>query len=234
MKIKREGQLLLNSRAAAPTASLGNGDVWYNSSADKAELRARATNQYVLTSQVAELDGHFSWANNAPKWTVTATNNSSGLRIDVLGGDPSSGTIRFLTNGATFVTIFGDGRIGLRNDMTADSSFLSDGQIWYRSDTDHFKSRANGVTYEQLSALTGSATWDIGSLGTLANSSTTIAVTGAVVGDTVTVSPSMPSAGVVVSADVTSADTVTLRSHNTTAGTIDPASATFRVKVIKQ
>jgi hypothetical protein len=84
------------------------------------------------------------------------------------------------------------------------------------------------------SSLNGSVTLDIGSLGTLVNASTTLTVTGAVVGDTVTVSPSMPSAGVVVAADVTSADTVTLRAHNTTSGTIDPASATFRVKVIKQ
>lgn len=82
--------------------------------------------------------------------------------------------------------------------------------------------------------LTGSATWDIGSLGTLANGSTTLTVTGAATGDLVVVSPAMPSAGVIVSGDVTSADTVTLRAHNTTGGTIDPASTTFRVKVIRQ
>lgn len=90
------------------------------------------------------------------------------------------------------------------------------------------------VAYGNTVSLSGSATWDIPSLGTLANSSTTVSVTGAAVGDQVVVSPAMPSAGIVVSGDVTSANTVTLRAHNTTSGTIDPASTTFRVRVIKQ
>ncbi len=145
VNIGREGQLGLYGRTAAPT-TVANGEMWLRTDTDKVELRARGTNQYVLTSQVAELNGHFSWANNAPQWTVAATNLSSGFRLNVTGGDASSGTIRFQTNGTTMITLFGEGRIGLRNDMTSDSSFLSDGQIWYRSDTDKFRVRYNSTT----------------------------------------------------------------------------------------
>jgi hypothetical protein len=111
---------------------------------------------------------------------------------------------------------------------------LSDGQEWFNSTSGQFRARAASKTFNFAITLDGSATWDISSLGTLANGSTTLTVTGAAVGDEVVVSPSMPSAGVIVAGDVTSANTVTLRAHNTSSGTIDPASTTFRVKVIKQ
>jgi hypothetical protein len=118
--------------------------------------------------------------------------------------------------------------------VTSDPPNLVDGSIWYRSDNDHEYIMANGVTYQNIIGLVGSATWDIPSLSTLANSSTTIAVTGAVVGDMVVVSPPMPSIGVLVSGEVSSPGTITIRSHNMTSGTIDPPSATYKVKVIKQ
>jgi hypothetical protein len=111
---------------------------------------------------------------------------------------------------------------------------LTSGQMFHRSDTGQFRGYSASKWFNFAITLDGSATWDISSLGTLANGSTTLTVTGAAVGDEVVVSPSMPSAGVIVAGDVTSANTVTLRAHNTSSGTIDPASTTFRVKVIKQ
>ena len=90
------------------------------------------------------------------------------------------------------------------------------------------------VAHGNTVSLSGSVTWDIPNLASLANSSTTITVTGAVVGDMVVVSPAMPSAGVVVAGDVTSADTVTIRGHNASGGAVDPPSTTYRVKVIRQ
>ena len=89
----------------------------------------------------------------------------------------------------------------------------------------------------QYGLALGSVTWDILNLASLANSSTTITVTGAVVGDMVVVSPAMPSAGVIVAGDVTSADTVTIGGgggYNASGGAVDPPSTTYRVKVIRQ
>lgn len=111
---------------------------------------------------------------------------------------------------------------------------LADGQEWFNSTAGQFKGRAASKTYSFAITLDGSATWDISSLGTLANSSTTVAVTGASVGDEVVVSPAMPSAGVIVSGDITSSGTLTFRAHNTSSGTIDPPSTTFYFKVFKK
>jgi len=111
---------------------------------------------------------------------------------------------------------------------------LADGQEWFNSTVGQFKGRAASKTYSFVISLSGSTTWDIPNLAAAANSSTTITVTGAVVGDMVVVSPAMPSAGVVVAGDVTSADTVTIRGHNASGGAVDPPSTTYRVKVIRQ
>lgn len=83
-------------------------------------------------------------------------------------------------------------------------------------------------------ANAGSATVDLGSIAAGAIATFTITVTGAAAGDTVYVGPpSTIEAGLTWCAFVSAADTVTVRVHNTTAGAIDPASATWKAKVVK-
>ena len=118
----------------------------------------------------------------------------------------------------------------------APSASEPNGSVYHRTDGTgpNVYVRENSTWAISVTSFTGSATWDIPNLASLANSSTTVAVTGAVVGDMVVVSPAMPSAGVVVAGDVTSADTVTIRGHNASGGAVDPPSTTYRVKVIRQ
>lgn len=80
--------------------------------------------------------------------------------------------------------------------------------------------------------LSGSATWDPGSVAAGAYTSTTLTVTGAAVGDVVSVGFSDPvPAGCVLSGAVTVADTVTVTLVNHAAGAVDLASGTLRADV---
>jgi len=181
--------------------------------------------------------------------TTTGTDTASpslqffpgtGTGASTSGGDFTFFTPNATTSGTSVQALTSkfrirrNGQINLWNTVTDPTINLGAGDVWFRSDLNELRVQASSKTYSTALTLGGSATWDISSLGTLANGSTTLTVTGAAVGDEVVVSPSMPSAGVIVAGDVTSANTVTLRAHNTSSGTIDPASTTFRVKVIKQ
>lgn len=84
--------------------------------------------------------------------------------------------------------------------------------------------------------LRAAAALNFASMTTLTSASDlTITVPGAAVNDVVTLGlPAAPTAGIVFTAFVSAADTVTVRAFNVTSGTIDPASATYAVKVTKQ
>lgn len=80
--------------------------------------------------------------------------------------------------------------------------------------------------------LTGSKTFDAGSLVDAAGSTTTVTVTGAALGDFVEgVSLSVDLQGITVTGWVSAADTVSVRFQNESGGTLDLASATLRVRV---
>lgn len=80
--------------------------------------------------------------------------------------------------------------------------------------------------------LVGSATYDPPSMATLTGATTTVTVTGAALGDMViAVSFSLDLQGISVTAYVSAANTVAVRFFNGTAGTIDLASGTLRVRV---
>jgi hypothetical protein len=82
--------------------------------------------------------------------------------------------------------------------------------------------------------LSGSATWDLGSLVDGAGESKDITVTGAALGDFVLVSLGVDIQDMTISAQVTAEDTVTVRVQNESGGTLDLASTTVRVRVIPQ
>ena len=81
--------------------------------------------------------------------------------------------------------------------------------------------------------LHGSATWDAGSLVDGAGETKAVTVTGAVLGDFVLVSLNLDVQEMVVSAHVSADNTVEVRLQNETGGTIDLASTTVNVVVIK-
>jgi hypothetical protein len=82
--------------------------------------------------------------------------------------------------------------------------------------------------------LSATATLDFGSIGSNGTETLTITVTGAVAGDSVFLGvPAGLDAGLVFCASVTAANTVTVRMHNSSGGSIDPASGTFRATVIR-
>jgi len=82
--------------------------------------------------------------------------------------------------------------------------------------------------------LNGSATYNAPSVAAGGQTSTTVTVTGAVVGDLVTaVSFGVSTAGLIPTAQVTAANTVTIWLDNNTAGAIDLASTTVKVRVEK-
>jgi hypothetical protein len=84
------------------------------------------------------------------------------------------------------------------------------------------------------SILSATATLDFGSIGSNGTETLTITVTGAVAGDSVFLGvPAGLDAGLIFCASVTAANTVTVRMHNSSGGSVDPASGTFRATVIR-
>jgi len=82
--------------------------------------------------------------------------------------------------------------------------------------------------------LQGSTTWDAPSVASGAQTTTTVTVTGAALGDLCLVSFSLDLQGMQLTSYVSSANTATVVLRNGTAGAIDLASGTLRVRVFKQ
>jgi hypothetical protein len=87
--------------------------------------------------------------------------------------------------------------------------------------------------YQQPNGLTGSGTLDFPNTLAQTSSDLTITVTGAAVGDIVILGTPVQGANSTFTAFVSAANTVTVRMNNYSALAIDPASAAFKVYVIK-
>lgn len=82
--------------------------------------------------------------------------------------------------------------------------------------------------------LSGSTTFDPSSLTTYTGvTSSGITVAGAALGDIVLVSSSIDQGGVMANGYVSAANTVKITVFNATAGTIDLASSTWKIRVLK-
>lgn len=81
--------------------------------------------------------------------------------------------------------------------------------------------------------LTGSDTWDPGSIANGAEEAKEVTVTGAALGDFVRVSFSLDITDLVLDAKVTASNTVTCVLANNTGGAIDLGSGTIKVEVFK-
>src|SRR6266481_5980630 len=80
----------------------------------------------------------------------------------------------------------------------------------------------------------GSVTFDFGSINSDSEASTTVTITGVAVNDSVIVTPSANTAGIIYTGVVTAVNTVTIYAKNFTSGSINPASTTFQVIVFQQ
>lgn len=88
-------------------------------------------------------------------------------------------------------------------------------------------------TWEQATIKSVTATLDFPSIAAGTGAELTVAVTGAVAGDLVTVAPPAAlEAGLSATGYVSAADTVTIRLVNATVGAVDPASADWTVGVL--
>jgi len=87
-----------------------------------------------------------------------------------------------------------------------------------------------GATLTKL--RTASASLNFPSIAAAAQADLTITVTGAAVGDEVSMAlPAAPAAGIIFNAFVSAANTVTIRATNITALAVDPAAASYSVLV---
>ena len=107
-------------------------------------------------------------------------------------------------------------------------------QINRTSDALQFVQAVNtGAANKITRLLTATATLDfpLTAAGTI--STLNITVTGAVIGDALTIiAPATLEAGLMFCGLITAANTVTVRLHNTTAAGIDPASASWKALVV--
>jgi len=96
--------------------------------------------------------------------------------------------------------------------------------------------KQEGLAAETLATvvINASAVVDVASLADGAGAtSASITVTGAALGDFVLISCSLDLQGLILTAYVDAANSVKFRIQNETAGTIDLASATFKVRVVR-
>ncbi|MCF8284551.1 MAG: hypothetical protein K9I48_06200 [Sphingobacteriales bacterium] len=89
------------------------------------------------------------------------------------------------------------------------------------------------VRYTLAKTLIGSATLDFGNTSTNISADLTISVTGAATTDFAIVNPPAANANTCYTAWVSAANTVTVRFNNYSAASVNPASGTFRVTVLK-
>lgn len=100
-----------------------------------------------------------------------------------------------------------------------------------RTSTGSLSISTTGTACDGLWSAT--ATLDFGSIAAASQADLTLTVTGASVGDSVSLGlPAAPTSGIVFNAWVSDSDTVTVRATNITAAAIDPASATYRATVM--
>jgi hypothetical protein len=169
-----------------------------------------------------------------------STKNLSVLTKEFTGSSYYSGTLLLNSNSNNDYLKFNHDRIV--NSVSGDNNLI----YWPDSSgTLSQRVKANGVTYSAgLNGvvdigdywLSGSATLDFPSTGHGNSADLTITVTGADIGDVVALG--IPNASIVANASyiawVSATNTVTVRFNNyASSGSSDPASGTFKIKVLK-
>lgn len=135
----------------------------------------------------------------------------------------------FSGTGTDSLYIYNDGKLGIKFNPTQ-ISFPD-----YLSGTGNSIPllSSNGTMTRGITYLTHSEPADFGSITAQSTSNITMTVTGAVVGDHVTIQSTQNPAGIIYTATVSSSNTVTVTAYNITANPIDPASATITLKLFR-
>ncbi len=173
----------------------------------------------------------------APEWQFGSAGNPTFVTND-------AGTYTFVRRGRFGVGIAQPSALihlnaGTASASTAPLKFTSgtnlttpeNGAVEY--DGTNYFATSGSVRYTLAKTLIGSATLDFASTTTRTSRDLTITVTGATTNDFAIVNPGTNNANTTYTAWVSAANTVTVRFNNYSGGTIDPASATFRVTVLK-
>lgn len=223
--------------------------------ANKLPSAATAYNNYVqehrlpVTGETSILNGsatiRFGVGNSTASFSYTS--RSTGQKSFSASGFSPNLAIpgsTFTVSGVTFTVIRSDGNIiYVVEDVSATASSGTLTSVMYASaklelTTSEARLRggvsigAGGATISKV--VKGETTWDPASLADGAAASTTVTVTGAVVGDPAYASLSTIGTGAwLISAQVTAVDTVTVVILNKTGGTVDLGSGTVRVAVTK-
>ncbi|HYE32131.1 MAG TPA: hypothetical protein VEH27_11930 [Methylomirabilota bacterium] len=161
---------------------------------------------------------------NVSQQIVTVTDNADGF-ITV---DKTSKTAAFVTSAVVAASIT-DATNGVFDDIIVARVISNGGKVR------DILPLANMVFPSGVKkSISKVGTLNFGSIAAAASADLTIAVAGAVVGDSVALGlPAAPTAGIVFMAFVSATDTVTVRATNITGSGVDPASADYRVTVIQ-
>jgi hypothetical protein len=171
---------------------------------------------------------------------VKAQTAGADVRMDVTGNTTrsSGGCSRFKTSAVdewqllvlTCSSSTTSVQVRIRNGLNGAATFLIDAVNCFQGQSSFDPSQCVTQTGGQL--MTGSATYDPGSLADGAGATTTVTVTGAALGDFVEgVSFSNDLQGITVTGWVSAANTVSVRFQNESGGVLDLASGTLRVRV---
>lgn len=178
-----------------------------------------------------------TYTGSAPEWQFGAAGNPTFVTNH-------AGTFTFVRRGRFGVGIAQPSALlhlsaGTATASTAPLKFTSgtnlttaeNGAVEY--DGTNYFATSGGVRYTLAKTLIGSASLNFPSTARELSADLTITVTGATTNDFVIVNPGTSNINSNYTAWVSAANTVTVRFNNYSTGTIDPATATFRVTVLK-
>jgi hypothetical protein len=175
----------------------------------------------------------FYFATNTTNSMVFATNNTERLRIDGSTGNIGIGINSPSAELHLDAGTASSGSAPLKFTSGINLTTAENGAVEF--DGNNYFVTAGGIRYTLAKTLTSTGTLDFPSTGKQVASDLTITVTGAQLGDVVSLG--VPFAAVVVgstfSAYVSAVNTVTVRYNNNSNATNDPASGTFRVSVAR-
>jgi hypothetical protein len=152
------------------------------------------------------------------------------------------GGVDFVKDGATAIQSlaediddkfagYSEGPIDSRPTSTGGTPGIA-GRIYRATDTGRYYVD-NGTGWDELvRQLRATATWNPGSIGPGESEGTTVAVTGAVVGQPVVVSSTVVPENFLLSGFVVSSGQVYVQIHNISGSTVDPSSGTLDIRVL--